>query len=350
MDPSSTRTRIAAFVFAAGGLLASALPLRAADDPGSSAAPSAIELQARALQRAHAAVVGVHTLAVDEARSATTLGREREGSGVVIEDGLVLTIGYLILEAEQVELFIDPDRIVPARVIAYDVATGFGLLQPLAPLRVEPVVLGEAGTLNDGAWLMVASGGTGGDVSMARMVSRRPFSGYWEYHIESALFTSPPRTDHSGAALFNDHGELVGIGSLLVNEALGPGKPKLPGNMFVPVDLLKPILAEMRSRGQSHLSQRAWIGLNCAEVEGEVRVLRVNDDSPGDVAGLQPGDRIARIDGKRVRSLEGFYKALWDGGAPEREVQLEVRRGDETKQFKVQSVDRMKTLRRATGI
>ena len=185
---------------------------------------------------------------------------------------------------------------------------------------------------------------------MARMVARRPFSGYWEYHIDNALFTSPPRTDHSGAALINDRGELVGIGSLLVKEALGPGKPELPGNMFVPVDLLKPVLAELRSAGQSHLSRRAWIGLNCVERDGEISVIRVNDDSPADVAGLQPGDRIARIDGARVRSLEGFYRSLWDGGAPEREVRLEVRRGDETKQLVVQSVDRMKTLRRATGI
>lgn len=347
MKPGWTRRWIAGSLL--GAALAAPWPAWSADD-GDRATPSPVEAQARALMRAHAAVVGVHTVAVDDARSTRTLGREREGSGVVIDDNLVLTIGYLILEADQVQIEVDGDRVVPARVVAYDVATGFGLLEALAPLRVEPVKLGDAGKLDDGATLVVASGGSGGDVSMARMVSRRPFSGYWEYHIDGALFTSPPRADHSGAALINDHGELVGIGSLLVKEALGPGLPELPGNMFVPVDLLKPVLGEMRSHGQSHLSQRAWIGLNCAERDGEVSVIRVNEDSPADVAGLEPGDRITRIDGSRVKSLESFYKALWNGGAAEREVRIELRRGDETKQVTVQSVDRMKTLRRAAGI
>ena len=335
-------------------VVALGLPLAAlGDSPPSAAAPAAseIETMSRALQKAHAAVVGVRARAVDDARSASTLGRERQGSGILIgADGLVLTIGYLILEAEHVELLLDGERVVPARVVAYDVATGFGLVQSLAPLRLEPVTLGDAARLAPDELLMIASGGDDGDVSMAKIVSRRAFSGYWEYHIDSALFTSPPRTDHSGAALINGRGEVVGIGSLLVTDALGPGQPRLPGNMFVPVDLLKPVLAEMRNNGSSRPSRRAWIGLNCVEQEGEVRVVRVNDDSPADVAGLQPGDRIVRIDGSEVGALEAFYKALWSGGAPEREVTLEVRRGGESQTLKVQSVDRMKTLRRANGI
>ncbi len=311
----------------------------------------ALELQSRALSRASDSVVGLRVTAVEEARSASTLGREREGSGVVITtDGLVLTIGYLVLEAAVVEIQPDDGRKIPARVVAYDVATGFGLVQALAPLRIEPVPFGTASTATREEPLMVASGGGGGTVSVARLLSRRAFSGYWEYHIDDALFTVPPRRDHSGAGLFNGRGELLGIGSLFVADAAGPDAPRAPGNMFVPVDLLKPILAELRERGASRASTRAWMGLNCVERSGEVRVMRVNDDSPADVAGLQPGDRIMRIDGAAVADLAQLYRALWAGGAPERAVTLEVLREGRPQNIVVQTVDRAKTLRRAEGV
>ncbi len=324
--------------------------------PGAAAAataakPSAIEAQSLALNRASDAVVGLRVTALDDARSATTLGRERQGSGVVIgADGLVLTIGYLILEAEQVLLVTDDARQVPARVLGYDSATGFGLVQALTPLKLAPVPLGSAAAVGTSEPLMVASGGGEGSVGVARLLSRRAFSGFWEYHVEDALFTSPPRQDHSGAGLFNQRGELVGIGSLLVGDANAPGAPRQPGNMFVAIDLLKPILAELRASGSTRASQRAWIGLNCVEQEGQVRVVRVSDDSPADVAGLEPGDFIVRIDGTAVWRLEQFYKALWQGPGAEREVTLDIRREGRPQTLKVQAVDRAKTLRHAEGI
>jgi serine protease Do len=143
---------------------------------------------------------------------------------------------------------------------------------------------------------------------------------------------------------------LLGIGSLIVGDALGPGQPRLPGNMFVPIDLLKPILGEMRASGTSHLSRRAWLGVNCVELAGQVRVVRVTRDSPADRAGLEPGDHIVRIDGLAVAALKPFYLTLWRGGSPEREVTLDVRRGTETQTLRLRAVDRMKTLRQSVGI
>ena len=325
---------------------------------GSASASSEVEAQSRSLQRAADAVVGVRARAVEDARSAATLGREREGSGVVIDaDGLVLTIGYLVLEAEEVELATDDGRRYPARVVAYDLATGFGLVQALVPLGLAPAPLGVAGTpLNVAAGggkdepLMVVSGGDDGVISEARLVSRRPFAGYWEYHIEGALFTAPPRRDHSGAGLFNDRGELLGIGSLFVADALGPGQPRLPGNMFVPVELLKPILGELRRRGTSSASTRAWLGVNCVEHDGEVRVLRVADDSPAEEAGVMRGDRVLALDGKPVTGLAQLWLSLWADRRAEREVRLDIERGDEKMTLKLQSVDRARTLRRARGV
>lgn len=314
-------------------------------------AASAVEAQSRALQRASASVVGLRALAVDDARSAATLGRARQGSGVVIGAGdLVLTIGYLILEAEQVQLITDDEREVPARLVGYDVATGFGLVQPLAPLRIEPAPFGSTAALARGEPLMIVSGGEDGAISAAQLVSRRNFSGYWEYHVDGALFTSPARADHSGAGLFNSRGELVGVGSLLVRDAAGADGPAQNGNMFVPIDLLQSILPELRSRGSSQLSRRAWMGVNCVETEGTVRVVRVNIDSPAEVAGLEPGDRIVRIDGTEVKALDVLWKTLWAGGAPEREVTLDIVRAGKPQTLTLQSVDRMKTLKSAQGI
>jgi serine protease Do len=304
----------------------------------------------RALRAANAAVVGVKSTAVDDARSAETLGRRRQGSGVVIDpDGLVLTIGYLILEAEHVDLVIEGERVVPARVVAYDLASGFGLLQSLTPVKVDAVRFGTSAEISTDEPLMISSGGAEGERSLARLVSRRGFAGYWEYHIDGALFTTPPRTDHSGAGLFNAKGELLGIGSLVVADALGGEHPRLPGNMFVPIDLLKPILAEMRRDGASRSSTRAWLGMNCVETGGSVRVIRVNRDSPADEAGLRPGDRIVSIDGTPAKDLETFYKTLWRE-AVQREVVLEIVRGGQGQTVKVQSVDRARTLSRPKGI
>ncbi len=313
-------------------------------------APTELEAQSKALERAANAVIGVQTLAVPDARSNSTLGRVRQGSGVVIgPDGLVLTIGYLILEADQVQLVLDDGRNFPARVVGYDLATGFGLLQPLAPLAIAPAPLGSSRGIASEDNLMVVSGAPSGQLSAARMVSRRAFAGYWEYRIDDALFTAPPRVDHSGAGLFNPRGELVGIGSLVVSNALGKDGPPLSGNMFVPTDLLRPILAELRSKGASAASQRAWLGISGVEQGGHVRVLRVSDDSPAAAAGVRAGDRIMAIDGAPVDSLDTLWTRLWNGAA-ERDVRIEIERGQARQTLNVRTVDRNRQLKKSSGV
>jgi S1-C subfamily serine protease len=319
------------------------------------AATADLGARSRALERAQRSVVGLRALALEGARSARTLGPLRMGSGVVIgADGLVLTIGYLVLEADAVLLQTSEGSLVPARVVAYDVATGLGLVSALAPLGVQPAPL-AAGTSIPGQSFTVVSGGQDGEVGPVGLHSQGPFSGYWEYHLDRALLTKPARRDHSGAGLFNARGELVGIGSLVLADVnLQPGSPaagpRQPGNMFVPADLLPPILGEMLREGRSLASRRAWMGVNCIEHEGTVRVLRITDDSPADLAGLLPGDRILRIDGQPVSALAALWKSLWAGGPAQRAVQLEVQRGEERRQMTVHAVDRAATLKRAEGI
>jgi serine protease Do len=304
-----------------------------------------------ALTRANAAVVGVQVTAAQGARSAETLGRRREGSGVVIgPDGLILTIGYLMLEADTIQVVTQDERTVPARAVAYDLATGFGLVKPLLPLRgVSPVPLGSHNDVATGQAVIVASGGADADIGTTRVVSKRSFSGYWEYHIDAAIFTSPPFPSHSGAPLFNQRGELIGIGSLFVTDALGEA-PRIPGNMFVPVDLLKPILAEMQQTGTSRLSRRPWLGLTSAEQSGRVQVVRVAAGSPAQAGGIAAGDVILAIDGAGVATLEEFYKRLWLHANPDDEVSLTVLQGAQLKTITLRAVDRMTTMTKPAGI
>jgi S1-C subfamily serine protease len=314
-----------------------------------------------ALSRASQAVVGLRVTAAEGARSAQTLGPRRSGSGVVIgPDGLVLTIGYLMLEAETIEITTPDKKTVPGRAIAYDLATGFGLIRAVVPLRgILPVALGSAGDSNTGDALIAGTGAqpTGeADVNMTQLVSKRAFSGYWEYHLDSALFTSPPMENHSGAPLFNQRGELLGIGSLYVMDALGSqtasaaNVTRVPGNMFVPIDLLKPIMAELTQTGSSKQSHRPWLGITSSEQGGRVQIIRVSQESPAQTAGLQAGDVILAIDDTKVATLEVFYKKLWDRPAPDAEVKLTVLQGADLKTIVLKPVDRMSTLRKPAGI
>ena len=313
--------------------------------------PAPAQAAIDALTRANAAVVGVQVSATQGARSAETLGRRRQGSGVVIgPDGLILTIGYLMLEAENIRVVTHDNRVIPATAVGYDLATGFGLLKPLLPLRgIAPVPLGSYKDVGTGEPLMVATGGEDGDVGITRLVSKRAFSGYWEYHIEAALFTSPPIGNHSGAPLFNQRGELLGIGSLFVSDVTGEA-PRMPGNMFVPVDLLKPILAEMQKTGSSKQSRRPWLGLTSSEQSGRVQVVRVNPNSPAQASGIVAGDVILAVDGQRVATLEEFYKKVWARANPDDEVQLTVLQGADVKVLTVKAVDRMTTMAKPSGI
>jgi S1-C subfamily serine protease len=234
-------------------------------------------------------------------------------------------------------------------VAAYDHATGFGLLRPFVPLEVKPISLGASAKVDALDRLLVAAGGGEDSLTVATVVSRRQFAGYWEYLIEGAIFTSPPRPDFGGAALINREGELVGIGSLFVMDAMNPGE-RLPGNMFVPIDLLKPVLEEMIATGRQKGGVRPWLGLSSLEEDGRLKVLRVSVDSPAERAGIAPGDIILGLAGEKVERLSDFYTRLWAAGAPGVEVTLKVLKGSEVRDVKVRSIDRFEAIKKKPSI
>lgn len=287
-------------------------------------------------------VVKIRSLAVRDARSAASLGSEREGTGVVIDtNGLVLTIGYLITEAEKVELSTADGRVFPATVLGYENTTGMGLLKALTPLPVKPVDLGESSKIAERDLVLIV--GFDG-VAPAYVVSKRPFVGYWEYLLDEAIYTAPATVNWQGAALLSREGKLLGIGSLVVGDALGT-QANIPGNMFVPIDVLKPVLGDLVANGRSTAQPRPWIGVNTQEVQGNLIVTRVSPDSPADDAGLRKGDVIVGIGGKPVQGQKDFYTKLWATGKAGVEVPLEVLKGNQVQKYTVKSTDRDSYLR-----
>jgi len=295
------------------------------------------------------AVVKIVTRIPPGARTARRLGTEREGSGVVIDgNGLVLTIGYLLLEADSIEIGLPDGSKLAARAVAYDHETGFGLIRATRPLGIKPMELGNSDTVKTRDRVLVASFGGKAAVIGAYVVSRRPFAGWWEYLIENAIFTSPPHPAFGGAALIGGDGRLVGIGSLMVGDAAQPRQP-LPGNMFVPIDRLKPILADLLSQGRRAGPHRPWLGLTSEEVRGRLFVMRVTRDGPAFAAGIRPGDLVIGVDGKPVQGLADFYRKVWASGTAGAKVTLNVLHGIDARPVVVDTIDRYDWLRRGAG-
>jgi len=309
------------------------------------AAMSGARAQSPSLQELISGVVGVKTFINPDARTTENLGREREGSGIVIDDsGLVLTIGYLMVEAHAAELTLDDGRTLPASVVGYDHETGFGLLRAMTPLKVRPMRLGKAAELKKGDAVLIASSGGPGMVLPAHVAAVREFAGSWEYLLERAIFTSPPHPEWSGAALINREGRLIGVGSLIVSDAAGDGGDAR-GNMFVPIDILMPILADLTSAGHVTGPRRPWLGVGAEPVNGQLKVQRVTQDGPAQLAGLRKGDVIVGVAGEETTTLSEFYRRVWARGAAGAVIPLDVMQENQKRRLEVRSADRLDHLR-----
>jgi S1-C subfamily serine protease len=288
-------------------------------------------------------IVTVRALVPEDAFTASTLGTEREGSGVVIEDsGLVLTIGYLITEAEQVWLTSSAGRAVAGHALAYDQATGFGLVQPLGRLDLPAVQLGRAAAAELGEKVVLADGA--GHAQPARIVARQEFAGYWEYLLDDALFVAPAHPSWGGAGLLSAEGRLLGIGSLRLQT--GDEAAATDVNMVVPIDLLPPILDDLLACGQVRRPPRPWLGAFSAESEGRVVVVSLAERGPAAQAGMRRGDIIADVADEPVGGLAEFYRLLWQSGPPGTALPIRVLREGRETRLSVRTADRASFLRR----
>lgn len=287
------------------------------------------------------AVVGLHTTIPENRRSAQTLGSEREGHGVVIDDrGLIVTIGYLIMEADTVTIKDGEGREWPAHIVGYDYESGFSLVRTDEPMDVAPMVFGDSDRLALRSEAYVV--GVGGEKATlkVKVAGRREFAGYWEYLLDNAIFTVPAYPLWGGSALVGPDGKLLGIGSLLVQEALGPGSPAFPGNMYVPINRLKPIFDELVNNGRLDKPARPWLGLYTVEHMGQLVVGGISEGGPADKAGLKRGDILEALDGEALDDVGDFYRALWASGAAGTAVTLRMERDGDSFEVTVRTGDR----------
>jgi S1-C subfamily serine protease len=281
----------------------------------------------------------------EDAFTASFLGTERLGNAVVIrEDGLLLTIGYLVSEASSIWLTTNAGAVIPGHTLSYDQTTGFALVQPLGRLGLSPLPRGSASNCQVGDEMLVIGHGGRSHALKVKLVDKREFAGYWEYVLDEALFTAPPHPQWGGSALLDRDGRLVGIGSLFVQEAVGGGASQ--GNMMVPIDLLEPILDDMLNYGRVQQPPRAWLGVYAAEVNGQVVIGGITTNGPAAQAGLRVGDAVLEVQGRKVKGLAQLFRTIWQAGPAGATVQATVARKGKVLTLSVRSADRQDLLKK----
>jgi S1-C subfamily serine protease len=297
------------------------------------------------LEQALACVVGLRATVPADAFTADTLGTERAGNGVLIRgNGLVLTIGYLITEADTVWLNLNDGRSVPGHVLGYDQETGFGLVQALAKLDLPALEIGDSASASIGERVVVGGAGGRHRSVAARIVAKQEFAGYWEYVLDEAIFTSPAHPNWGGTALIGPAGDLIGIGSLQLQHAVEKGQTQNI-NMIVPIDLLKPIIDDLMKFGRRNMPARPWLGLYATEVENRLVIVGLADRGPAKKADLRTGDIILSVAGKDVHDLAGFFRRVWAQGQAGVDVPITIYRDGETMDLRVKSSERNKFLK-----
>lgn len=293
-------------------------------------------------------VVGVRTTAMSDSEAAASLGARRMGSGAILDPTTVLTIGYLLLEAETVEILTESGKTIPASVAGYDHESGLGIVRTAVPLDGTPLQLGDSDEIEASARVLTLGHGEPAATELI-VISRKAFAGGWEYLLDRAIFTFPPVNNWSGAALMSSDGKLVGVGSLIVNDA-ADDRSGVPGNMFVPVNLIKPILADLLSKGRRDGPVQPWLGLTTENVRGNLIVSRLTRDGPAEKAGLAVGDIIVAVDDKRFADQAEFYRHIRQVGPAGSTIGLKVLHEGALRDVSVRSADRADHLRKPGGI
>ena len=300
------------------------------------------------LTRFNSSVVRIDTRVPEDATSARSLGTSRVGTGIILDDKTILTIGYLTVEADSVMVTTASGKRIPAAVAAYDHATGFGLVRAVVPLDGTPMPLGDSDRIIERQRVLTLGQGEP-EATELLVVSRKVFTGGWEYLIERPIYTFPPVNNWSGAALISDEGKLIGVGSLIVDDAASAQR-SVPGNLWVPVNLLKPIMAELLAKGRRSEDIHPWLGITTETVRGYLMVVRVAPRGPAEEAGVAPGDIVVGVAGEKVADQAEFYRKLWKTGPAGTPIPLRLFKNGDVREVTVKSIDRADFLRKATGI
>jgi len=284
-------------------------------------------------------VVKIDSIIPPDARTAQSLGTVRGGNGVVIDDKHILTIGYIVVEAETITITLPDGKKFPGELIGYDHTTGFGILRTIIQSDLTPLKIGDSDQLTKEDFLYVLPYLTEGRPSAVKMVSRRSFAGWWEYFLDKPIYTYPANSSFAGSALINEYGEVLGIGSLYVGDAAATGISS-PGNMFVPINDLKPILDDLIENGRRTKDIKPYMGLTSSDNTGEVKITRVNDNGPAAKAGFSVNDTILAVNNEKINNIEDFYKVVWSFGGPGTKLQFDIERNQEKLNIELTTMDR----------
>jgi serine protease Do len=300
------------------------------------------------LTRFNTSIVRIDTRIPDDATSAKGLGTARVGTGILLDDKTILTIGYLTVEADSVMVTTASGKRIPASVAGYDHATGFGLVRAAVPLDGTPMALGDSDKVTERQRVLTLGHGEP-EATELLVVSRKVFTGGWEYLIERPIYTFPPVNNWSGAALISEDGKLLAVGSLIVEDAASSQR-SVPGNLWVPINLLKPIMPELLARGRRSDDVPPWLGITTESVRGYLMVVRVAPQGPADAAGVTPGDIVIGVAGEKVADQAEFYRKLWKTGPAGTPIPLRLFKDGDVRELTVKSIDRADFLRKASGI
>ena len=300
------------------------------------------------LTRFNTSIVRIDTRIPDDATSAKGLGTARVGTGILLDDKTILTIGYLTVEADSVMVTTASGKRIPASVAGYDHATGFGLVRAAVPLDGRPMALGDSDRVTERQRVLTLGHGEP-EATELLVVSRKVFTGGWEYLIERPIYTFPPVNNWSGAALISEDGKLIAVGSLIVEDAAS-GQRSVPGNLWVPINLLKPIMPELLARGRRSDDVHPWLGITTETVRGYLMVVRVAPQGPADSAGVTPGDIVIGVAGEKVADQAEFYRKLWKTGPAGTSIPLRLFKDGDVRELTVKSIDRADFLRKTSGI
>jgi len=284
-------------------------------------------------------VVKIDSIIPPDARTAQSLGTVRGGNGVVIDDKHILTIGYIVVEAETITITLPDGKKFPGKLIGYDHTTGFGILRTIIQSNLTPLKIGDSDQLTKEDFLYVLPYLTEGRPSAVKMVSRRSFAGWWEYFLDKPIYTYPANSSFAGSALINEYGEVLGIGSLYVGDAAATGISS-PGNMFVPINDLKPILDDLIENGRRTKDIKPYMGLTSSDNTGQVKITRVNDNGPAAKAGFSVNDTILAVNNEKINNIEDFYKIVWSFGGPGTKLQFDIERNQKKLNIELTTMDR----------
>ena len=284
-------------------------------------------------------IVKIESIVPEDARTARTLGTERLGNGVIIDNNYILTIGYIVAEAETINITMANGSKVPGELVGYDHSTGFGILKTVLPSKLKGLSIGNSDQISKEEKLFVLPSLSAGMPSVANMVSRRSFAGWWEYFLDKPIYTYPMNSSFAGTPLVNEYGEIVGIGSLYVQDAVLPGVVS-PGNLFVPINELKPILDDLIKNGKRTKNIKPYMGLTSNDSLGFVTVTRVNENGPAAKAGFLENDTILTVNKKTISNIEDFYKTVWSLGGPGSKLTFQIQRGEKKMDLELTTMDR----------